>query len=218
MKHHTIDSPNWWIRNATFCHNVEFSTSEKNGILQYNLTLLKSYDFTINLIFDKKYPNPTTVMNPKEPDQVVMEAKMNDQTPKNKTECCKENLAKKLLLHADNLFHQRVNIFFVSEAIFFTALSELWDEYCAVKVVVCGFGLIFTLFLWWTLLRLNKGLDWLKRKFRKLDSTGIYEEYDKLGMNGVRSVSVYVCFVPSLFVVGWILLLLMALGLKFCWH
>ena len=121
---------------------------------------------------------------------------------------------KELLLHIDNLFHQRVNIFLIAEAIFFAAFATVWDAtFKIVQILLCSAALVFTLSLWYALLRLNKGLSWLAEKYTILETSGLYRDYRHLGHRGLgANTLVFTWLLPLVTAVFWVLLLLAVVG------
>jgi len=118
------------------------------------------------------------------------------------------NLTKELLLHIDNLYHQRVNIFLVAEGIFLAAFAALFagqsDKF--VKVVVCLAGLLSALLLWYPLYRLERGFCWLAHVFKKLEATGLYIKYRDFGRGAPSSNRLMAHWLPIGVIIMWVVL------------
>jgi hypothetical protein len=115
-------------------------------------------------------------------------------------------LIKTMLLHVDNLFHQRVNIFLLAEAIFLTAFATAWgSEYNSIKYVLCVLALIFTVALWWPLHRLQVGFKFWRERFKSCEA--IYKEYTERGEGAPGAGIVFVWLVPAATALSWIVLL-----------
>lgn len=117
-------------------------------------------------------------------------------------------LTRTLLLHTDNLFHQRVNIFLVAEAIFFAAIGSVWcAEQNAIKFVLCTVGLFVTIALWWTLLRLKVALEFWVEKFKSIDDRSLYIDCCKLGQGRLGSIMIFVWIIPVVTTLSWLVVL-----------
>jgi len=99
------------------------------------------------------------------------------------------DVAQKLLLHVDNLFHQRINIFLVAEGILFAAFAVMLNcsQYKIVRVLICIAGASSTLLLGYTLSRLFVGLTELARIYKALETSWLYDAYRNVGREGESS-------------------------------
>ena len=124
-----------------------------------------------------------------------------------------DEVAKHLLLHVDDLFHQRVNIFLVAEGILFAALAATLNctQYTIVRVLICTAGVSVTLLLGYTLLRLYDGLDWLAQTYKALEKTGLYIAYRDVGRGGESANKLMAQHMPIATFVIWIILLYIVL-------
>jgi len=122
--------------------------------------------------------------------------------------------ARTLLLHVDNLFYQRVNIFLIAESIFFAAFAVLGSQdHTALATLMCSAGIVFAVVLRYTLLRLETGLRWLVGIYRRLEEpSDLYEDYTQVGYHSLHSTFIYVWVVPTLTVLFWVLALLLTNG------
>lgn len=124
-----------------------------------------------------------------------------------------KEIAKTLLLHFDNLFYNRVNIFFVAEAIFFAAFGVLSSRGMTTLMgLVCVTGFIITWALWYTLRRLQVALHWLAEIFKELEPSKLYKDYTALGHNVPGSAFICVWIVPPVMALFWVYALLVTCG------
>lgn len=117
-------------------------------------------------------------------------------------------LTKDLLLHTDNLFHQRVNIFLLAEAIFFAAFGSVWGSTNdSIKYVVCIVALVLTPAFWWPLRRLRAALDFYVQKFKTFRGNEVYVEAIGKGVDELPSSEVFTFFIPVVVGLSWVVLL-----------
>lgn len=139
-----------------------------------------------------------------------MSNKSTDNSNSSSTQKYDPELVKELLLHFDGLAHQRINIFFLAEAIFFAALTTV-DETTnpGISIAVSIVGLLVTIFVWITLRRLQRGVNWLTSEYKHLEKSGLYRNYlDKgVGSGYWGSGTIFTVVLPILFIVAWTIFL-----------
>ena len=120
-------------------------------------------------------------------------------------------VTKLILLHIDGIFHQRINIFLVAESIFFAGVVAGWQSgQNLLKISISIMGLLFTMFLMHTLIRLRIGLDFLVNQYKKSEKSKLYKDYTEIEAPGMRSARVFTQVMPWLFIAFWIALIALA--------
>lgn len=111
--------------------------------------------------------------------------------------------ARELLLHTDRICHQRANLLIVSESLMFTSLSIVGtvSEDAWLKAMTSFVGLVVTMLIAYTLVRIRVGLDWLVKR-AKLDSH-VYDAYTEVGKDDVPSSTILVGTLPLIFAGLW---------------
>jgi hypothetical protein len=101
-----------------------------------------------------------------------------------------------LLLHADGIYHQRVNFFLIAESIFILALAIVYSNENPqdFKKLIATGGLIFTLLLGLTLWRLNRSFNHLQNRFIELDETLAYKNYGDVGDDDLICINPLIIF------------------------
>ena len=121
------------------------------------------------------------------------------------------DVVQKLLLSADRIFHDRINMFLVSEAIFLGAFVTLCNEPSSgterIIVVISVLALLVTLVMWYAIDRMHTGLSWLIETYKKLEMSGAYRAFVDVGRVGLPSAVLF-SWLPAVFAFFWACVLL----------
>jgi hypothetical protein len=110
----------------------------------------------------------------------------------------------KLMLHADNLFHTRINFFLVIETFLFAGMAAL-GSHEALRRAVALFAAVLTLLIWLMNLNMSAKLHWLETNYEKLDSSGTYREYRDLRKLPLHTIYLFTYALPGLILIGWLI-------------
>ena len=107
--------------------------------------------------------------------------------------------------HADNLQHQRHNIFILAQTILVAAYTAFAQAPWYTKVLIASIGALYAL-LWWRLAeRVSKGMDNLSDKLKNADP--IYNDYlDSLGP-GFSGRTILNQIIPISTLIAWVVML-----------
>ena len=117
--------------------------------------------------------------------------------------------AEKQLFHADNIIHNRINLFFVAESIFFAAFVSTPKHEFLLKILLCVLGLVFTGSLWYAIARMKKCFEFLANKV--VESQPTYREQVEVGGNQLSSFWLFTWLLPPVMFLAWLLLLMATL-------
>lgn len=104
--------------------------------------------------------------------------------------------------HADNLHHQRQNVFIVAQSIFFAAFTQ---SPTALRSIVAVLGVVYSVLWWYLAERLSDGMDALNKFLRRDDVYRVYLS----GLRRKKKISgrcILNKMLPLLTLVGWLAL------------
>ena len=107
--------------------------------------------------------------------------------------------------HADNLQHQRHNIFILAQTILAAAYAGFAQAPWYTKVLIASIGAFYAL-MWWLLTeRVSKGMNCLSNKLKEADP--IYQSYlDSLG-RGISGRTILNKIIPISTLIAWVVVL-----------
>ena len=122
----------------------------------------------------------------------------------------KEEISRNLLFHFDTIFHSRINIFIIVQAVFFAALSQTWDKQY-LHVPLCTIAIFLTLLVGMANYNLSKKLKFLIKEYKEYDTTGVYKQVMNIKTIWVLPTTTsYALFIPTISLLAWIASL--------CWY
>jgi hypothetical protein len=111
---------------------------------------------------------------------------------------------RELLFNVTTLFNARVNLLLVAQSIFFAAIANLWgNEDMAIKLIVCGLGVIMTIMFWLANTALSARSNHLTEELKKVDA--VYKGYMEVGQPFVTWMLAHV--LPFFMLVAWSLVI-----------
>lgn len=113
-------------------------------------------------------------------------------------------------LYFGNLQHQRLNIFLVAESVLFAGVATTLDPaHQTFRAALSSFGLMLTLLLWRTLVRMQRIVDRADRELTKVDD--VYRRLMPLKssfpMSWFLTRLINAWWLPAMFASAWVLIL-----------